>query len=131
MPKRACFFDLPAATLEFHRFGRDHEHDSVRLFDEPAEPGLPGLAGFDVVTVENRREAAIFQPHDQIVHESGRILARIGDEDFKLLPCASVGHRITRRDLNQSPHVIGHYDEQRRDGRAGSDSVLRLGSRNV
>lgn len=54
--QRERLVDLPAATLGLHRLGRDHEHHSIRLLDEPAEPYFPGLARFNVMAVKNWRQ---------------------------------------------------------------------------
>src|SRR5262245_56381273 len=46
------------------------------------------------MAVENWHEAAIFEAQDQLVHERGRILARIGDEDLELFARARISHRL-------------------------------------
>src|SRR5262245_19525689 len=60
------------------------------------------------MAIENGLEAPIFQPQDQFVHERGRILARIGDEDLELLCCASIGHTVAQRDLNEGRGLTRH-----------------------
>src|SRR5262249_37449734 len=47
------------------------------------------------------REAPICETRPPFVGERGRILPRIGNENFELLSCASIVHTATRGDLNE------------------------------
>jgi hypothetical protein len=44
------------------------------------------------VSIEERGEPRNFESCHQFVGECSGIFARIGDEDFELLSCASLGH---------------------------------------
>src|SRR5262249_33927069 len=103
---------LPCALLRLDRFRRDDKYDCVGLRNQAAEARLPILASRDVVAVEEWREATIFETRHHFVRARGRIPPRIGDEDLELLACASVGHTVTQRDLNEGRGLrIGHYGE--------------------
>jgi hypothetical protein len=73
------------------------------LRNQAVEARPPGLARLDVLAVEERRETGNLESRQQFIGKRSGIRARIGDEDFELFSCASDGHRLTRRDLNQLP----------------------------
>jgi hypothetical protein len=73
------------------------------LSNQTAEARFPVLASRDVVAVEEWREAGKFEPRHQFVGECGRISPRIGDEDFELLSCASIGHRLPEQNQISRP----------------------------
>src|SRR5215475_220719 len=93
------FVHLPHAAIRLDRFGRYEKYHRVRLLNQTAEARFPFLTGRNVVAVEEWREATIFETRHQFVGERGRILPRIGNENLKLLSCASLAHTATRRDL--------------------------------
>src|SRR5262249_42160377 len=103
-----CPVHLPHAAIRFDCFRRDDEYDGVRLRNQAAEAPLPVLASRDVVPVEEWRETTIFETSYQFVRKLGRIFARIGDEDFELLSCASVGHWLPGSRPESRTHGIGH-----------------------
>src|SRR5262245_15075946 len=95
-----CFVALPAASLGPYRFRRDHENRGIRLLDEGAKPCFPGLTWHDVVAVEKWGEAAILQPHNQLVRKRDGVLAGVGDEDFELVrACISHAQGSLDKDL--------------------------------
>jgi hypothetical protein len=47
------------------------------------------------MSVEKWRKTGNLQPRQQFVSKSGRILARLGDEDLEFFPCA--GHELPAR----------------------------------
>ena len=53
---------------------RDDEHHGVGFGDQADEPDFPVFAGDDVLPVEERLEAAIFEIYDQFVGEICRVL---------------------------------------------------------